>query len=1147
MTGLVRDHFPGPALVILDDIWEGESVGAARTLAAAAPPGSVHLITTRSQVVVAQLRSTGLELRPMEPGDAIQMLRNLLSGHPEVSETDLRELAEIVGHHPLAMELAAGQVQLLERPAEDIHELIARYRGGIPAGSPFRHISLELGEAREDNLELVLSYSYASLDPPDQARFRALGVLAYGADFDQSLCRAIWNDEPKPVLDRLRHRNLLSLASERGWYRQHQLLRSYGRALLHSHDHGRHQVEERYVDCVVDISTQFAERASRDWLGLDPYLAHVEEVGALLVAAIDAAEPEPHTAQQALSFALRTRHLLAARRELDHPEWLHAGVTASRHCSDPGNEVLLLNEISLYQRFRGDATAAIRSVYDAEQLASKIGDTAGIARSTGNIGSLMMLQDPDSAPKWFHRSVQLYVELDDPPGLSNTLLLLAEWQANWYRTFEERTEAIATLTRVLNLCTEHGLPDVAAEARLQLGRLYDTLAEPAAADPLLREVMKQFQELLRKDREGLARLFLADMLAANDELVDAQAHLQAAVSLFATTGYRVGHAVALRNLAQLYATDGRREAALEAYAAAIPLTWNETDRFLDEDEFDLSVARGYFTAQLEEVAKLDQVEQFRARGLAQLDKAPATGTLPEDMLGFLLTETIRAAASSTPADDWVAALERLAVVADEDFVLALQDIALGRSVTLDEANSYARIVSEVQRRVHTAAVLLPDDVVQEYAQKTVAARVFQPEHRQTWARTLRVNLRGSRLWAEEEAEAYFRGLLAILLGRPAALPRDNPYRDALESVLNTLFKYERLPTDVILEQTVIVRTVLPGNLDRWLDNLRVARRNVAQLGDRSAVAFINAMIALAKGEVPNLPDTNPFHADLGKAVEAIAAGTLLILALPSPVLANLAAAVVEARTSQPKTMDELIERLADSGAEALSFGRYLDADLYEACAAIVNGQAPAMPAGHAYKHVIDFILEEIGDRQPESCANQTIPEPMLDRLVTAALSGTPQARAYLEHHRASLSTRGHDWAKEASFVQTLIDLIDGNETSLPDANPYAPQVRTIHQRRLLRAVGGKLTVEQLEILLSDTARVLRGRHDTFFSLTQGEWENHLMPWRTELALRGPAWKHEVALLDALIALVKFAPGAELTPDNPYFEVFQKVATNPQDF
>lgn len=280
LTNLIQDQCPGRVLVILDDIWEGDSTQAARILQKAAPVNSVSLITTRSQLVVAQLRSTRLELHPMTPTDSLKMLRNLLSDYPDIPDANLLELSEVVGYHPLAMELAAGQISLLERPGKEIADLIVRYRGGIPEGSPFRDIGLELGEDREDNLEIVLAYSYDVLSKTEQAQFRALGVLSYNVPFDHDICRVIWGvDDPKPILDKLRHYALVGIAENDGWYQQHVLLRSYARAML-KHNEEFKSVFEKYGQCIGTLTNQFPQLPIERWKDrLSSYYSHIDYYG----------------------------------------------------------------------------------------------------------------------------------------------------------------------------------------------------------------------------------------------------------------------------------------------------------------------------------------------------------------------------------------------------------------------------------------------------------------------------------------------------------------------------------------------------------------------------------------------------------------------------------------------------------------------------------------------------------------------------------------------------------------------------------------------------------------------------------------------------------------------------------------------------
>lgn len=142
LTHLIDELCPGTTLVVFDDVWEGEGVRAVRLLQKAVPVNSVTLITTRSQKVAAQLRSVQVSINYLSSEDSLQMLKILLQGYPSIHDDKLLALAQAVGYHPLALELAAGQVSLLERPAEDIDQLIDMYQGGIPAGSPFHEIRL---------------------------------------------------------------------------------------------------------------------------------------------------------------------------------------------------------------------------------------------------------------------------------------------------------------------------------------------------------------------------------------------------------------------------------------------------------------------------------------------------------------------------------------------------------------------------------------------------------------------------------------------------------------------------------------------------------------------------------------------------------------------------------------------------------------------------------------------------------------------------------------------------------------------------------------------------------------------------------------------------------------------------------------------
>lgn len=1203
MTDLVHERCHGRVLVILDDVWEGSSVAAARLLAKAAPPNAVYLITTRSQLVAAQLRSSRLELNPLTPQDALQMLRNLLSDYPAIPDDMLLNLAGVIGYHPLAMELAAGQVGLLERPELEIGQLINQYQGGIPAGSPFRDIHLELGEDREDNLELVLSFSYGSLSEVDQVRFRALGVLAYAVPFDQAICRALWKVEPKSCLDVLRHHALLGLSDTVGWYQQHPLLRAYARALLKRSQLDFVRVAEDYTEYMLNITQQFNMLPLENWSQLELYLPHVEEVGSILVATtqteLQLARPAENALRRALSFAVNTSNLLANRRELNHSEWLEMGLTISQRRKDLRYVVFFLNELGQDRFVRGDKPQAIQHWYTALKTAEAADDRQNLALTYMGLAQFYLVSDMDEVPKYLRPAIQLYKDLDNPAGLVGALTLLGEWHASRHHPYEERERGIAVLQGALDIARDAGYRQGIAEVELRLGRLYDTLASRDEAVGLLSKAIDQFQTLGRRDQQGLAHLFLASTYANLEQLDMAHAHLEKALPLFKTTGDRVGQAVTLRNLGELYAHRGHREQALARFAEALPLVHRQTMRFLDEDSDEYGIASCFFSAQYEEVLQLDQVEQFRARALVELrsnrrnrrndieiEEERPSGFIPDDLMSFLLTETIRvktyvpSACSlwSTALQDFIDRLGSWGepYVSEVQFASALLDITLDRESILPQTHMYASYIGSViartdhkQQDFHNP--ILPDEAVEQYINNTLIARVFQPEHQRDWSIKLRKDRRGAALWGDDAERAFYHAQLAVLSGRLILLPRDNPYHQAFEELLNELAIYETLPLDYFLENTVAVTTVVPQNAASWLNYLLRAQREASRHGEENERAFIEALIQLVQGQSASLPDDNLYQPHLRRAQEAIAHREPLAVPLPRALLAALIQKTVVAKTTDPKTIDVLAGHLATQMDNAREQGHLEDVGLYQAILDLLVDKMPGLPDGSIYEPVLQTILAEIAKGSVQPSANMTIPQSQVDNLVdmvVAARTDTAetqaQARAQLETYRHLVDARGVEWDNERAFADALLAVLDGQHYDLAPANPYRifyeQALAAISNYEDIQSKGGRILPHQLDALLRETAKQSQSAMDfmgeqlkdldnftsmlTDHRLTdmvkeQRQFEETLQRMRDGLLSEEEDWRQEVELLTALIAVVNRQP-ASLSSENPYYTAFQNM-------
>jgi tetratricopeptide (TPR) repeat protein len=1190
LTDLVRERCPGRVLVILDDVWEGDSVAAARLLQRAAPAGAAFLVTTRSQLVAAQLRSVRLELRPMSPEDALALMRNLLSAYPSIPDAVLSELTTTVGYHPLAMELAAGQVALLERPEEEIAELIARYKGGIPEGSPFRDIRLELGEGREDNLELVLSFSYEGLGEEAKGHFRALGVLAYAAPFDQPLCRAVWGVEPKPALDTLRHQALLGPADASGWYQQHPLLRAYARALLSSSRADLARAADGYTEYVLNVSEQFNALPLESWGRLDPYVPHVEEVGGLLVGS------DEETDERALSFALNTSRLLSNRRQLNHAEWLEMGLDVSRRRRELRHAAFFLNEIGQDKYFRGDSRTAIQRWYEAQQLAESADDRLSLAQTYTNLGLFFLSSDPSEAPQYLRPAVKLYEAIGDTPGLVNALMHLAEWYASKYHPYEQREEGVQLLRRALTVARGAAYEQGEAEVKLRLGRLHDTLGEREEALALLGEAVAAFEALGRRDQEGTARLFLASALANVGREEEAREQLEKALPLFKTTGHRAGQAAALRNLAELHARRGMYEPALAHFAEALPLV-RKSSGFLQQDADEVSVAASFFSAQLEDVVKLELVAQFRARasedirrerGSADGDsEAPSyEGLMPDEMLSYLVVETTRVKTVTPEAyASWASALEGFAArVAghgdqykpEEQFSRALLDVTLDRSPALTDGHPYAGYVKAVLarldfRRRSPRRPLLPPEAVEQYVNNTLAVRLVQQESLREWMISLREQRRDASTWGDDEERDFYVAHLALLSSRLRLLPPSNPYHEAFEKMLAKLGQFEILPLDNFLESTVAVKTVVPEQAEGWLGYLRRSRREAVRYGEENEREFIDALIALVENRPAEVRSDSPYHPHLERARRAAAAGSPLVIPIPQAVLVTMMQPTVEAKTTKPKTIDTVTAQLLAESRDAQQRGRLHDVELFQALVAVLIGGDASLPRGHIYGPVLQAVLDSIGGSHPSPSADTTIPQPEADvyvRAVVDALTGTPgmlaQARELLDTYRRRLEQRGADWAGERAFIDALLSMLSGRPARLAAGNPYRPLVERAAEEVTrygeIRAGGGMFPPAQLDQLLRETAAQVRGVRD-FMSeqmdapggftamftdhrmrdmvMEQARWKETLVELREELEARGEEWRHEVGLLDALTAVVDSQPPS-LSPASPYHAAFQAL-------
>ncbi len=221
----------GPLLVVADDVWDRSLLAPIR---AALPPDASLLVTTRDSRIANGV-GNALELDVLSEPDALAMISRAL---PDMDPALANELALTVGHHPLALEIALGD--LAEQDPEDWAECIAEMGRRVTSGESLDFLPLSDDIDRTQRLVAVLRYSYDALEHRPggkllQQHFRTLGTFAPEAEFATDAVTALWESDNKAAKDHLQVFRARSLMSGKvGRWHQHSILRGYA---LHLQGH----------------------------------------------------------------------------------------------------------------------------------------------------------------------------------------------------------------------------------------------------------------------------------------------------------------------------------------------------------------------------------------------------------------------------------------------------------------------------------------------------------------------------------------------------------------------------------------------------------------------------------------------------------------------------------------------------------------------------------------------------------------------------------------------------------------------------------------------------------------------------------------------------------------------------------------------
>ncbi|MCT4353367.1 NB-ARC domain-containing protein [Streptomyces sp. Je 1-79] len=212
---VLRDRRPEErALLVLDDVADAEQVRPLLPVG----PGGAAVVTSRMGLagLVATHGGWVHRLSVFDPEESHGLLHAVLGAERAEAEPEaVRRLAELCGHFPLALRIAAAR--LLTRPELKLGEG-AEWLAGDPVAR------LALPDSPGMSVDRVLATALDRLDPRLVEVFGRLGSLP--REFHAEDCGGV--EEAEGTLERLADSGFLE-AGPPGPYRMHDLLRRYAR------------------------------------------------------------------------------------------------------------------------------------------------------------------------------------------------------------------------------------------------------------------------------------------------------------------------------------------------------------------------------------------------------------------------------------------------------------------------------------------------------------------------------------------------------------------------------------------------------------------------------------------------------------------------------------------------------------------------------------------------------------------------------------------------------------------------------------------------------------------------------------------------------------------------------------------------------
>jgi len=611
-AALFRDRLSGTRTLILLD--NAATEAQVRPLVPG-DSGCLVIVTSRRRLKgLDDVNALSLDVLPAL--DAVALFRQVAG--PERISADhplLEEIAEMCGHLPLALRIAAALIR--NSKTWNLGRLTGRLREQQPGQQ------LEGFSDGDRKLAAVFDLSYASLDGDLQLLFRRLGLVP-GPDIDAYAAAALLDGEladTEHLLQALVDHNLLT-EPQQGRYRMHDLIRAHARSRADRDDPATDC--ENALDQLLDYYQHTAQVADSHLAYLTPaYLPpiaspphHVPALGTREQADTWVGSELANLNAAAQHSATRAWpvHAIALPAALHaylrtHGPWtralaLHAAAAdIARAMGDGQGQGTALNNLGAMRREVGDYLGAVQALQEALDLFRAFGNRQGQGAVLSNLSLVWWAAaDYPGAAQAAQQALDLYQGLGDRPGEAAALNNLGIVR----RAAGDYPGAALALQAALRLFRALGNRQREAIALNNLGVVWREIGDYLNSVQALEQALDLFQVL--GDRQGQANA-LGNLGITRREIGDytgaAQA-VQQVLEEFREIGYRSGEAEALNEYGKILTATGELKKGREHHGQALLLA-----REIDSPSNEAAALEGLGEVSLREGSYADGVENLR--------------------------------------------------------------------------------------------------------------------------------------------------------------------------------------------------------------------------------------------------------------------------------------------------------------------------------------------------------------------------------------------------------------------------------------------------------------------------------------------------------------------------------------------------------